>query len=112
MGVVYAAHQLSPARVVALKMIRFAQLASKLDIQRFNSEMDAIAKLSHPYIVPIYEIGSYRGEPFFTMPYIEGIDFGEYWLQQNSHARKRWKYSSRFAKRWLTVTSAELFTET
>ena len=78
MGVVYAAHQLSPTRVVALKMIRFAQLASKLDIQRFNSEMDAIAKLSHPYIVPIYEIGSYRGEPFFTMPYIEGIDFGEY----------------------------------
>ena len=88
MGVVYAAHQLSPTRVVALKMIRFAQLASKLDIQRFNSEMDAIAKLSHPYIVPIYEIGSYRGEPFFTMPFIEGIDFGEY-LASSEFSRKK-----------------------
>lgn len=88
MGVVYAAHQLSPARVVALKMIRFAQLASKLDIQRFNSEMDAIAKLSHPYIVPIYEIGSYRGEPFFTMPFIEGIDFGEF-LASAEFTRKK-----------------------
>ncbi|MEQ1824750.1 MAG: serine/threonine-protein kinase [Pirellula sp.] len=88
MGVVYTAHQLSPTRVVALKMIRFAQLASKLDIQRFNSEIDAIAKLSHPYIVPIYEIGSYRGQPFFTMPFIEGIDFGEY-LTSSEFARKK-----------------------
>ena len=88
MGVVYAAHQLSPTRVVALKMIRFAQLASKLDIQRFNSEMDAIARLSHPYIVPIYEIGSYRGEPFFTMPLIEGIDFDEY-LASSEFSRKK-----------------------
>ena len=88
MGVVYSAHQLSPTRVVALKMIRFAQLASKLDIQRFNSEIDSIAKLSHPYIVPIYEIGSYRGEPFFTMPFIEGIDFGEY-LASSEFSRKK-----------------------
>jgi serine/threonine protein kinase len=88
MGVVYTAHQLSPTRVVALKMIRFAQLASKLDLQRFNSEIDAIAKLSHPYIVPIYEIGSYRGEPFFTMPFIEGIDFGEY-LTSSEFSRKK-----------------------
>ncbi len=38
--------------------------------------------------MPIYEIGSYRGEPFFTMPYIEGIDFGEY-LASAEFTRKK-----------------------
>ena len=78
MGVVYKARQQSPHRVVALKMIRVGRFASHTEVQRFRSEVDAIAQLDHPNIVSIYEIGCYRGEHFFTMQLIEGGGFDQY----------------------------------
>jgi serine/threonine-protein kinase len=72
MGVVWKAKQLSLGRVVALKMILAGQLASADAIDRFHNEARAAARLQHPNIVAIHEIGSDAGLHFFTMDLVEG----------------------------------------
>ncbi len=71
MGIVYKARQRQHDRVVALKMIRRDQIGGEHEIQRFRSEAEAVARLDHPHIVPLYEVGEHRGRHFFSMLLIE-----------------------------------------
>lgn len=72
MGVVYRAWQDSLQRTVALKMIPNAAFASSRDLARLRGEALAAARLSHPNIVPVYEVGEYHGQPWFSMQFVEG----------------------------------------
>ena len=72
MGIVYKAWQRKLNRLVALKMILAGQFASADEVQRFHIEAEAAAKLDHPGIVPIYDVGEIQGHQFFTMAYVEG----------------------------------------
>lgn len=72
MGVVYRAKQQGLDRSVALKLISTGRLAGHEERQRFRIEAEATAGLQHPCIIPIYEVGSWEGHEYFSMPLIEG----------------------------------------
>src|SRR5206468_792119 len=72
MGVVYRARQTKLDRLVALKMIRAGAQAEGGEVARFLAEARAVARLRHPHIVHIYEVGEHEGQPFFSMEYVEG----------------------------------------
>jgi tetratricopeptide (TPR) repeat protein len=72
MGVVYRARQIGLDRVVALKKILYAEDAGAEQRRRFQAEAEAIARLAHPHIVQIYEVGETGGLPFFSLEYCSG----------------------------------------
>jgi eukaryotic-like serine/threonine-protein kinase len=77
MGVVYEAEQLSLGRRIALKVLPFALTLDPRQLQRFKNEARAAAQLHHPNIVPVYAVGSERGEHFYAMQFIEGQSLAE-----------------------------------
>ena len=77
MGVVYKARQRSLNRIVALKMVREAHLATDADRARFRTEAESAAKLKHPNIVTVYEVGTAEGQAYLCMEFVGGPTLAE-----------------------------------
>ncbi|MDE0867097.1 MAG: serine/threonine-protein kinase [Rubripirellula sp.] len=77
MGVVYKARQTKLDRVVAIKTMRGGLSATQKDIDRFQTEAESAAKLLHPGIVAIHEVGEVDGRHFFSMDFVEGQNLDE-----------------------------------
>src|SRR5439155_19143930 len=76
-GVVFRARQKSLNHTVALKIIGLGQWATKAHLKRFRLEAEAAARLEHPGIVPIHEVGERDGSCYFSMKFIEGGQLDE-----------------------------------
>ncbi len=77
MGVVYRARQVSLDRVVALKVMRDSAVAGQDAVERFKAEAAAAAKLRHPNIVAIYEVGESEGQYYFAMDLVDGVNLAQ-----------------------------------
>ena len=105
MGIVYEAYDNASNRQVAIKII----LANKIDtlqLRRFEKEIEACARLSHPNVIKIYDAGTYENNPYIVMEYIDGVNICEYVAQhdeaqKNKHAKlekrnkRDWKLCAR-----------------
>ena len=72
MGVVYRAREIERGRTVALKRLLRGPESTPRDLERFRIEALAAARLAHPHIVPVFQVGESDGQPYFTMQYVEG----------------------------------------
>jgi WD40 repeat protein/tRNA A-37 threonylcarbamoyl transferase component Bud32 len=77
MGVVYKARHLRLHRICALKMVLAGPHAAPEALVRFLTEAEAVAKLRHPHIVAIHQIGEYDGLPFIELEYLAGGSLAE-----------------------------------
>jgi serine/threonine protein kinase len=72
MGVVYRARQVALQRIVALKMVPNGAHAGPKELARFRAEAAAIARLQHPNIVQVYDVGEAAGRPYFALEFVAG----------------------------------------
>ncbi len=77
MGVVYEAEQLSLGRRVAVKLMRPERLVLAGARARFRREVEAVARLHHPGIVPIHAVGEEKGLPWFAMELVAGCTLAD-----------------------------------
>lgn len=77
MGVVYKARHRLLGRHVALKMFQPGRRPTPRELARFRMEAEAIARLQHPNIVQIFEVGEANGLPFIALELVEGGTLAE-----------------------------------
>jgi serine/threonine-protein kinase len=79
MGVVYSGRQTALDRPVALKMVLSPTQQTTAELLRFRSEAEVVARLQHPHIVGIYELGEHEGMPYFSMELCVGGSLESHW---------------------------------
>ena len=77
-GVVYHARHLMLGRPVAIKMLHPSLFPSDADRRRLRAEAEAVARLQHPNVVQLYEIGEVDGSPFLVLEYVAGGTLAAY----------------------------------
>ncbi len=77
MGVVYKALHLALNRPVALKMVRSGVRASAVELLRFKAEGETVARLNHPNVVQVHEVGVHAGSPYLVLEYCGGGNLDE-----------------------------------
>src|SRR5262245_35658837 len=77
MGVVYKARHRRLQRLAALKMVLAGEFSSSTQQLRFRLEAELVARVHHPDIVQLYEIGTHEGRPFLAMEWVEGGSLAE-----------------------------------
>ena len=89
MGDVFLAYDHALDRQVAIKFLRTVWFESDLRA-RFDQEIKILAKLKHPFIARLYEVGVHpSGVPFFAMEYVEGKPLDRFCFEQNSSLEER-----------------------
>lgn len=89
MGIVYEAEQERPRRRVALKVIRGGAFADEGQLRMFQREADTLARLKHPGIASIYQLGSTEdGQPYLVMELVRGVTLGE-WVRRQPPLRSQ-----------------------
>jgi WD40 repeat protein len=78
MGVVYKARQVALNRLVALKVVIGAGHGGEELLARFKTEAEALARLSHPNLVQVFDYGQHDGLPYFALEYLEGGSLDRY----------------------------------
>lgn len=91
MGMVFEATDRRLDRKVAFKLIRSGEGASERDIARFRREVHAVAKLQHPAIVPVHDVGQIGDLHFFTMDMVDGTTLTKWLRRQKPPLRERIK---------------------
>ena len=77
MGVVYKGRHLQLNRPVAIKMLLAGTCATAAERERFLREAEAAARLQHPNIVQVYDVGDHEGRLYFTMEFVDGGTLAE-----------------------------------
>lgn len=84
MSVVYKAYDNMDDRIVAVKILKDEFLTNDEFVRRFKNESKAIALLSHPNIVKVYDVSFCEKLQYIVMEYVDGITLKEYIQKQNS----------------------------
>lgn len=87
MGVVYKARDIRLKRIVALKTVLSSEHAGEELLARFRTEAETVARLQHPNIVQIFDVGVQDGRPYLTFEYIEGHTLAEFGGREPQPAR-------------------------
>lgn len=88
MGVVYRAVQESLSREVALKLVRPELLFFPGARERFQREVELVARMQHPGIVPVHAVGSEGGVPYFAMELVRGATLADVLEDLGAHEAK------------------------
>ncbi|MEM7152286.1 MAG: serine/threonine-protein kinase [Myxococcota bacterium] len=86
MGVVFSAYDPELDRRIALKLVRHRRAGSNLERKRLHKEAQALARLSHPNVVGVYDVGEYEGQVFVGMEFVRGSTLTR-WLANEETVR-------------------------